>query len=49
MKKKKKRKSPRMKKWLLLQMLWILKRIREYYALLNANIFDNLDEMDIFL
>lgn len=37
-----------MKKALLPQSLWILKRIREYYVLFNANIFDSLDEMDKF-
>lgn len=31
------------------EILWTLKRIGEYYALLYANIFDNLYEMDKFL
>ena len=38
-----------MRKGLLPQSLWILKSIREYYVPFNANIFDNLDEMDKFL
>lgn len=38
-----------MKNELLSEILWTLKRIREYYALLYANIFDNLDEVDTFL
>lgn len=38
-----------MKKELLPEILWILKRIREYYILLYANIVDNLDNMDTFL
>lgn len=38
-----------MKKELLSEILWTLKRIREYYAPLYANIFDNLDDTEKFL